>query len=64
MMDDESIRLFKRGRRLLRADAVDGERLSGADRANPNAYPPEVRAKIDWRIGITGKALRKAVPRA
>ncbi|MBA3837160.1 MAG: amidohydrolase family protein, partial [Zymomonas sp.] len=30
--------------------------------ANSNAYPPEVRAKIDWRISITGKALEKAVP--
>ena len=30
--------------------------------ANPNAYTPEVRKKIDWRIGITGKALQKAVP--
>ncbi len=25
--------------------------------ANPNAYTPDVRAKIDWRIGITGKSL-------
>ncbi len=31
--------------------------------ANPNAYAPEVRAKIDWRIGITGDALRRAVPK-
>ncbi len=30
--------------------------------ANPDAYAPEVRKKIDWRIGITGEALRKAVP--
>ncbi len=30
--------------------------------ANPNAYAPEVRKKIDWRIGITGESLRKAVP--
>ncbi|UVO49452.1 amidohydrolase family protein [Sphingomonas sp. SUN019] len=29
--------------------------------ANPNAYSPAVRAKIDWRIGITGKALERAV---
>ncbi|OON59678.1 amidohydrolase [Massilia sp. KIM] len=28
--------------------------------ANPDAYPPAVRAKIDWRIGVTGKALRLA----
>ena len=30
--------------------------------ADPNAYAPDVRAKIDWRIGITGDALRKAYP--
>lgn len=24
---------------------------------NPDAYEPEVRAKIEWRIGITGKSL-------
>ncbi len=29
---------------------------------DPNAYPPEVRSKIDWRIGITGKGLERAVP--
>lgn len=28
--------------------------------ANPDAYAPAVRAKIDWRIGITGKALKIA----
>jgi imidazolonepropionase-like amidohydrolase len=30
---------------------------------DPNAYPPAVRAKIDWRIGITGQSLEKAFPR-
>ncbi len=24
---------------------------------NPDAYEPDVRAKIEWRIGITGKSL-------
>lgn len=33
------------------------ERLS----KDPNAYEPAVKAKIEWRIGITGKALRLAV---
>ncbi len=28
--------------------------------ANPDAYQGDVRAKIEWRIGITGKALRQA----
>jgi imidazolonepropionase-like amidohydrolase len=31
-------------------------------RTNPGAYTPEVRSKIEWRIGITGQALRRAVP--
>jgi imidazolonepropionase-like amidohydrolase len=31
--------------------------------ADPNAYAPAVREKIDWRIRITGEALRRAVPR-
>ncbi|MFN3517755.1 MAG: amidohydrolase family protein [Novosphingobium sp.] len=30
--------------------------------ANPDAYPPAVKAQIDWRIGITGKSLQIAVP--
>jgi imidazolonepropionase-like amidohydrolase len=29
---------------------------------NPEAYTGEVRRKIEWRIGITGKALEAAVP--
>jgi imidazolonepropionase-like amidohydrolase len=29
---------------------------------DPNAYSPEVRSKIDWRIKVTGESLRKAVP--
>jgi imidazolonepropionase-like amidohydrolase len=31
--------------------------------SNPGAYEGEVLAKIQWRIGITGKSLRMAVPR-
>jgi imidazolonepropionase-like amidohydrolase len=30
--------------------------------ANPNAYPPAIKAQIDWRIGITGKSLQVAYP--
>ena len=30
--------------------------------ANPNAYPPAIKAQIDWRIGVTGKSLAKAYP--
>lgn len=31
--------------------------------ANPDAYEPDVRAKIDWRIGITGKSLEVLYPK-
>jgi imidazolonepropionase-like amidohydrolase len=30
--------------------------------ANPNAYPPAIKAQIDWRIGVTGKSLQIAYP--
>lgn len=62
LLDDESIRLFLRGRAYYvpTLSTINGyiERL----RANPNAYTGEVRAKIEWRIGITGQALRRAYP--
>lgn len=31
--------------------------------ANPGAYEPDVLAKIQWRISITGKSLEQLVPR-
>jgi imidazolonepropionase-like amidohydrolase len=62
LMDAESLRLFKAGRAFYvpTLSTVNGylERIA----ADPNAYAPDVRAKIDWRISITGDALRKAVP--
>lgn len=62
LMDDEAIALFrKRGAYYVPTlSTVNGylERIA----RDPNAYPPAVRAKIDWRISITGKALEKAVP--
>lgn len=62
LLDDESIALFKKtgAYYVPTLSTVNGylERIA----ANPNAYSPEVRAKIDWRIGITGEALQKAVP--
>ena len=62
LMDDETIRLMKQSRAYYvpTLSTVNGylERIA----RDPNAYSPEVRAKIDWRIGITGKALEKAVP--
>jgi imidazolonepropionase-like amidohydrolase len=30
--------------------------------ANPNAYPPAIKAQIDWRIAVTGKSLQIAYP--
>ena len=62
LLDDESIRLFRQSRAYYvpTLSTVNGyiERL----RANPNAYTGEVRAKIEWRIGITGQSLRRAFP--
>jgi len=62
MLDDESIRLFKKTGAYLvpTLSTVNGylERLA----ANPNAYPPEVLPKIKWRISITGQNVRKAYP--
>jgi imidazolonepropionase-like amidohydrolase len=59
--DEETARLFQRGRAFYvpTLSTVNGylERI----RDNPNAYPPEVRTKIDWRIQITGLALRRAM---
>lgn len=62
LTDDEGLRLFaKSGAYYVPTlSTVNGykERLA----ANPNAYAPDVRAKIEWRIGITGKSLERAVP--
>jgi imidazolonepropionase-like amidohydrolase len=62
LLDDESLRLWSTSRAYYvpTLSTVNGyrERLA----ANPGAYVGEVRAKIEWRIGITGQALRRAVP--
>ncbi len=62
LMDDEVIQLMRRSGAYYvpTLSTVNGylERIA----ANPNAYPPDVRKKIDFRISITGKALEKAVP--
>jgi imidazolonepropionase-like amidohydrolase len=62
LLDDESIRLFKKTGAYLvpTLSTVNGylERLA----ANPNAYPPEVLPKIQYRISITGQNVRKAYP--
>ncbi|MBC6981596.1 amidohydrolase family protein [Caulobacter sp. 17J80-11] len=60
LMDEESVKLFlKTGAYYVPTlSTVNGykERLA----KDPNAYAPEVKAKIEWRIGITGKSLKLA----
>jgi imidazolonepropionase-like amidohydrolase len=62
MIDDESIRLFRQTGAwyVPTLSTVNGykERLA----QDPNAYPPDVLEKVQWRINVTGKALEKAVP--
>jgi imidazolonepropionase-like amidohydrolase len=61
-LDDECLELFRRTGTYYvpTLSTVNGylERIA----ADPNAYSPAVRAKVDWRIRITGESLRKAVP--
>ena len=63
LIDDESVKLFlKSGAYYVPTlSTVNGylERLA----KDPNAYPPAVREKIEWRIQVTGKALALAYPR-
>ena len=62
-IDDETIKLFlKTGAYYVPTlSTVNGyiERLA----ADPNAYSPTVKPKIEWRIKITGESLRKMVPK-
>jgi imidazolonepropionase-like amidohydrolase len=63
LLDDEGIKLFlKTGAYYVPTlSTINGylERIA----KNPNAYPPDVREKIDWRISITGQSLEKAFAR-
>ncbi len=63
MLDEDIIKLYlKTGAYLVPTlSTVNGylERLA----KDPNAYAPAVRAKIEWRIKITGENIRKAYPR-
>lgn len=62
LIDDDILRLWRNSRTYYvpTLSTVNGylERL----RNNPDAYVGEVREKIEWRIGITGQSLRRAVP--
>jgi imidazolonepropionase-like amidohydrolase len=61
LLDADTLALWRKQRAwyVPTLSTVNGykERLA----ANPGAYQGDVRAKIEWRIGITGKALRQAV---
>lgn len=60
LTSDDEVALFRRTGAYLvpTLSTINGylERIA----KNPNAYTPEVRKKIDWRISITGKAFRLA----
>jgi imidazolonepropionase-like amidohydrolase len=62
LLDDDGLKLFRESGAYYvpTLSTVNGylERLE----ANPDAYTGEVLAKVKWRIGITGKALQRAVP--
>ena len=61
VMDDEIIRLMKANGTYYvpTLSTVNGylERLA----ADPNAYAPDVKKQIDWRIGITGQSLARPI---
>jgi imidazolonepropionase-like amidohydrolase len=63
VMDEEIIKLFlKTGAYYVPTlSTVNGyvERLA----RDPNAYAPAVKAKIEWRIRITGESIRLCYPR-
>lgn len=62
VMDEETIRLFKQTGAFYvpTLSTVNGyrERLA----KDPNAYPPEVLPKVQWRLKVTGESLRKSYP--
>ena len=62
LIDDESLRLFRQSNAYYVPTLSTVNGYIARLRANPNAYTGEVREKIEWRIGITGQALRRAVP--
>ena len=63
ILDDETIAQWAKSKTYYvpTLSTVNGylERLA----ANGAAYSPEVRAKIEWRIGITGKSLERLYPK-
>lgn len=63
LLDEEGIKLFNKSGAYYvpTLSTVNGyiERL----KADANAYAPAVKEKIEWRIKVTGEALRKAFAR-
>jgi imidazolonepropionase-like amidohydrolase len=62
LLDADNLRLFRQSGTYYvpTLSTVNGYLARLA--ANPEAYTGEVLAKIQWRIGITGKSLEQAVP--
>ncbi|MCQ4163756.1 metal-dependent hydrolase family protein [Tahibacter harae] len=60
LLDADTLALWRKSRAYYvpTLSTVNGYKQRLA--ANPDAYTGEVRAKIEWRIGITGKSLRQA----
>jgi imidazolonepropionase-like amidohydrolase len=61
MLDDEALALMRKNGvyYVPTLSTINGyiERLA----KDPNAYTPEVKKKIEWRISVTGKSLEKAM---
>ena len=62
MLTDESIKLFKKAGAYFVPTLSTVNGYIARLQADPNAYPPDVLAKVKWRIGVTGKSLEKAYP--
>jgi imidazolonepropionase-like amidohydrolase len=62
MLTDESIKLFKKAGAYYVPTLSTVNGYIARLQADPNAYPPDVLAKVKWRIGVTGKSLEKAYP--
>ena len=62
MLTEESIKLFKKAGAYYVPTLSTVNGYIARLQADPNAYPPDVLAKVKWRIGVTGKSLEKAYP--
>ena len=63
MLDDAGIALFLKSGAYYVPTLSTGNGYIERLAANPGAYSPEVRAKVEWRIKVTGESLRMAVPK-